>query len=249
MIQENHRILNESYNSLSQSFEIFNDTLNNLKTITQNVSFSIPEFLDNSTNDSDKVVKSDINLYNSKYEELTKNANDLTEKVSESIKNLYTPMDKIKDDVNKMMEDFENKTKSFSLPLALEKNGLINSTENNTLRRLILKEKAQKYKDEVEKINNLYKNFFKYILQVTEVISENMKLIPDSIEDINNNLENSILEYTTLLGKFKEKDNVQEKHENLLSIKKSFLDIKDKMNTKKEIIKDRIYFLEDLYKK
>ena len=248
IIHENHKILNESYNSLSQSFEIFNDTLKNLKTITKNVSYSIPEFLYNDTNSSFKIIRDDINLYNSKYDELKENANDLTEMVSESIKNLSTPMDKLKEDVNKMIEDFENKTKSFSLPLALENNSLINSNENSTLRRLVLKEKVQKYKDEVENLNKLYNNFFKYINQVTEVISENMILIPDSVKDINNNLENSILEYSNLLGNFKEDDRTKENHENLLDIKKSFLDIKENMNEKKEIVEERINFLKDLYK-
>jgi hypothetical protein len=155
----------------------------------------------------------------------------------------------MKESVNKIYEQFENTTKSFSLPLFLEKNGLINSTEsNNNIRRLYSTVKVQEYKDEVEKLNNIYNSFFIYIKITIEIIITNMKEIPNSVKDINENLVKSILDYEKLLNKFKKEDDTQKIHENLLSIKQSFLDIKENMNNKIEEIEDRISFLEDLHK-
>ena len=248
IIQENHNLLNKSNNVLSETLESFNVTLNNFKSINQNINYTIPEFLDNDSDSTLKTVKSDINLYNSKYQELAENANDLTEIVSKSTQNLSIPMNNMKQEINLMIEDFENKTKSFSLPLLLEKNGIINLTENNSLRRLDLKEKIENYKNEVEKMNNLYNNFFKFINQATEVLSDNMKLIPDSVKDINDNLEKSLFEYDSLLKNFNKNDTSKQNHENLLSIKNSFLNIKEYMNNKKELVEERINILEDLYK-
>jgi methyl-accepting chemotaxis protein len=242
-IEENHKILNESYNCISESLEIFNDTRSNINPINTNITYSIPEFLDNTTDSSLKIVKSDINLYNSKYEELAENANNLTELVYESINNLSTPLDNIKEGVSKMAEEFENKIIAFSLPLSL-----INLTERNDKRRLRLNEKVDKYKEEIEKLNNKYNMFFAYISHAVEVLSDNMMEIPISVKDINDNLEKSMIEYGDLLGKFKKGDSSKKMHENLLSIKQSFLDIKKNMNKKKEQIEDRISLLEELYK-
>ena len=250
MIEENHNLLNESSKLITESLEICNNTSQSIKPISSNVSYSIPDFLDNVTDNSLKTVKSDINLYNSKYEELTEKANNLTGMVSESIQNLSTPLNNIKEDVNKMVEQFEDKIKSFSLPLILEKNGLINSTGENkdNKRRLLLEDKIQKYKNEIGKLNNIYNNFFKYIKQVVDIITENIVEIPNSVKDLNINLEKSILEYGELLNKFKKEESTKEMHENLLLIKQSFLNVKENMNEKKKKIEERINFLEELQK-
>ena len=188
IIGENHKILNESFKSIGESLEVFKNLTTDFKPIKSNISFTTPDFLDNLTNDTLKIVKDDINLYNSKYEELEGKANNLTETVSESIKNLSTPINNMKESVNEIYEQFENTTKSFSLPFFLEKNGLINSTEsNNNTRRLYSTVKLQEYKDEVEKLNNIYNSFFIYIKITIEIIITNMKEIPNSVKGINEN--------------------------------------------------------------
>ena len=248
IIGKNHKILNESYESITESFEVFNNLTTDLKPISSNISFTTPEFLDNLTDNTLKIVKDDINLYNSKYEELEEKANNLTETVSESIKILSTPINNMKESVDEIYEQFENTTKSFSLPLFLEKNGIINSTELNNSRRRLYSEKLKEYKDEVEKLNNIYNSFFIYIKITIEIIVENMREIPNSVKDINENIVQSILDYEKLLNKFGKDDDTQNIHENLLSIKQSFLDIKENMNDKIKKIVDRISFLEDLHK-
>jgi len=249
IIGENHKILNESYESITESIEIFSNLTTDLKPINSNFSFMTPDFLDNLTDNTLKIVKDDINLYNSKYEELEGKANNLTETVSESINNLSTPINNIKESVREIYENFENTTKSFSLPLFLEKNGLINSTESDNNRRILYSTvKLQEYKDEVEKLNNIYNSFFIYIKITIEIIIENMKEIPNSVKDINDNIAKSILDYGNLLNVFEKEDDTQKIHENLLSIKQSFLDIKENMNDKIEEIEDRISFLEELHK-
>ena len=243
-IEENHKLLNESSGSVSESLNLLNETTSGLNPINTNVSYTIPDFLDNATDSTSKIVKSDINLYNSKYEELEEKAIDLTESISESMKDLSTPLDNIKEGVNEMIEEFENDTISFSLPLSL-----INITENiDKRRRLALSKKVEEYKEEVDKLNYQYYIFFIYIKQITEIISQNMIEIPSSVKEINENLEKSIIDYESLLGKFKKENNNKENHDNLLLIKQSFLDIKDNMSAKKDKIEDRINFLEELHK-
>ena len=96
IIGENHKILNESFKSIGESLEVFKNLTTDFKPIKSNISFSTPDFLVNLTNDTLKIVKDDINLYNSKYKELEGKANNLTETVSESIKNLSTPINNMK---------------------------------------------------------------------------------------------------------------------------------------------------------
>ena len=143
-----------------------------------------------------------------------------------------------------MVENFENNTICFSLPLSL----IDNLTETNSKRRLVSKVKVEEYKEEIEKLNNKYNMFFTYIKQVIEVISLHMKEIPNSVQEINNNLQKSTSEYQNLLGKFKEGNSTKEMHQNLLDIKKSFLDIKNTMNTNKDRIDGKINYLEELHK-
>ena len=242
-LEENHKLLNNNSESILESISLLNETKNSLNPIQTNSTYSIPDFLDNVTNSSLKIVKSDINLYNSKYEELEEKANNLTEAVSESMNNLSNPLGSIKEGLNEMIEEFENNTISFSLPLSL-----INLTETNNKRRLVLNGMVEKYKEEIGKLNNKYNMFFAYIKRIIEVISENIKEIPSSVKEINDNLLKSIFEYEKLLGKFNKENDTIEMHQNLLAIKQSFLDIKNIMNMKKDRIGDKINFLEELHK-
>ena len=248
-IEENHKLLNESSESVIESLNVLNETTNSLNPINTNITYSIPDFLDNATDSVSNLVKSDINLYNSKYEELEEKANNLTETVSESMKDLSAPLDNIKEGVNNLIDEFENDTISLSLPLSLINLTDLPETENiDKRRRLAFKKNVEEYKEEVDKLNNQYSMFFEYIKMVTALISQNMAEIPNSVKEINTNLEKSIMDYENLLGKFKKENNNTENHDNLLSIKQSFLDIKNNMNTQKEGIENRINFLEELYK-
>ena len=49
IIGENHKILNESYESIAESLEVFNNLTTDLKPIKSNISFIAPDFLDNFT--------------------------------------------------------------------------------------------------------------------------------------------------------------------------------------------------------
>ena len=127
IIGENHKILKESNISIIKSLEEIKKLAIDLKPIRTNISYIITKFKNNFTDNTLKIVKDDINLYNSKYEELEGKANNLTETVSESIKNITIPLNNLKESVNKIYEKFENITKSICLPLFLEKNGLIST--------------------------------------------------------------------------------------------------------------------------
>ena len=187
-IEDNHNILHENCKSISDSLEDVKNTKNNLNPISPSISYTIPDFLNNSTDNSLKTVKNDITLYNSKYKELTDSANNLTLKVSDSLNNLTKNLENIKYGEYKIVEDFENNTISYSFPLTLI-NSIRDSDDNG---KSLLYEHVQKYKDEIGELNSVYNKFFNYIKHVLPVISINMKEIPNSVKDTNDNLEKSI---------------------------------------------------------
>ena len=235
IIGKNHKILNESHNSITEFLKVFNNLATDLKSIYSNISCTFPEFKDNPIYNILKILEG--------------NRNNLTEKVSGAIKTLFTPLNNIKKNVNKILEQFENITKYFYLPLLLGKNCLINSIEsNNSRRRLYSSVNIQKYKDEIESLNNIYNSFFTYIKNNIEIIIENVKKIPNLLKEINENIKKGILDYGKLLGKFEKEKNTQKINENFLSINQLLLDIKENMNDKIQKIEDRITFLEDLHK-
>ena len=186
-IEDNHNILHENCKSISDSLEDVKNTKNNLNPISPSISYTIPDFLNNSTDNSLKTVKNDITLYNSKYKELTDSANNLTLKVSDSLNNLTKNLENIKYGEYKIVEDFENNTISYSFPLTLI-NSIRDSDDNG---KSLLYEHVQKYKDEIGELNSVYNKFFNYIKHVLPVISINMKEIPNSVKDTNDNLEKS----------------------------------------------------------
>ena len=164
--------------------------------------------------------------------------------VSESMNNLSSSLDNVKEDVSKMNDLFVNESKYYALPLSL-----INSTFTTDKRRLFAKEIVDKYKDGVDELNNLRKDFLTHIKNAVEDIAQAVKVIPDSFAAVGNDLLKAIPAYKTLMDELTVDSTNTKIHENLLSMKKAFLDIKTNLNEENKKVGERINYLEDLHKK
>ena len=87
--------------------ESFENISLKLVQIPPTINYTLPSFLKNTTNSSLNIAKNDIELYNSKYEELSGIANNITEFASLSIKNFSKSLDDIKEELTKIESEFE----------------------------------------------------------------------------------------------------------------------------------------------
>ena len=95
-----------------------------LQLIPKQLNFITPSVLKKSKEPYALNIKKDLNMYRKLYEKYAKNVNHIIEKTKESIKNLYKPLKKLRDEVKQYSNNFENSVKELAIPLENKKNGL-----------------------------------------------------------------------------------------------------------------------------
>ena len=100
MIEENHNLLNESLNNINELI-LMNNNIN--FSIIQNIVSINPEnlyFLFASNESSLQVAKDDIELYKSRYCNLSQETNAFIKEISDSLNNLSTPLKEFKTEID-----------------------------------------------------------------------------------------------------------------------------------------------------
>ena len=237
-IGDNHNILNDSLNSIEDSLAICENATLEINEINSEISFTLPEFLNASNSESLQLAIEDIELYNKKYEQLSHKANNITEIASQSIKNISTSLKDIKDEVNIITNQFEETIKSLCLPLILEQKSLSEikegANEKSNKRKLYSVDRVAEYKNETEKLNELYNKLFIYIQIKVKIIADEIIEIPNIIMEIHNIIEEGLLEYEDILREIEEEENSDNLHNNLLLGKDAFVSIKDDLSEKQK---------------
>ena len=72
-----------------------------------------------STNNSLKIAKSDLELYNSKYRELSTKINNMTGLTSQTLNMLSSKLNDLKKEVNIILSKYEELAKKLCLPIIL----------------------------------------------------------------------------------------------------------------------------------
>ena len=243
LIVENHILLNETINYINNYLILCGSDIE-LASNNTIISYTLPNFLINPTKGALKIVKSDIEFYKKKYQKLSKRVNDFTKVVSESLKNLYSPLNDIKEELIKIINQYEETITNLSIPLILGEKGL-NITINK--RRLEVIDDLEEYKNETEILNGLYNELFKYINEEVKNIGDEINAIPTLVTDLQNKVEDSKEQYIKTLDDFNEPENYRQHHENLLKIKSSFLSIRNDVNEKKDEIEEKMNSYQNQY--
>ena len=122
-------MINESILDIDRALKI-TENISSLELIPYK-SYELPDFLKNNSNDSLKVILSDIELYNSIYEKIVNRTNNITIISKEYLKNITYELNKIKEEMNKFESDYEKMIKNLSIPLIVYNMKDINSNESN----------------------------------------------------------------------------------------------------------------------
>ena len=100
VIEENHNLLNESLNNINELI-LMNNNINfsSIQTIVSNNPENL-DFLFASNESSLQVAKDDIELYKSRYCNLSQETNAFIKEISDSLNNLSTPLNEFKTEID-----------------------------------------------------------------------------------------------------------------------------------------------------
>ena len=251
----NHNLLNRSLSKLNDSLSICENT--NFSIINSSINKVIPNFLNNTTKTTLKIIKADLELYKEKYEELKESINNFTLQVSNSFENSYSPLNEMKKEVSNLLLDFENIIKNLCLPLLAKKRIFdimdlrkLNEYElyNEDIDKLSIIKKIELFRNDTEKLNILYNQLFNSINGTTQIISDEFNEITELIEDLQKRLKKGIENFENRIENFTEDKDIQYFHENLIEIKKDFISLNNETKITQNNIKNRLSEFENEYR-
>jgi hypothetical protein len=230
IIFQNHILLNETINNISD-YLINESDLKIIVNISK-ISYSPPDYLINPTTNTLKILKSDIELYKNIYQRLSIDIYNFTLKKYETLNNIYSSLNDIKEDFIYLLYQFKENVKNISIPFILEREGLLNKTELN--KNISLFDEIEKYKNEINNLNDLYNIFFKYINNEIQIIVDEINIIKNYTLDLQRTIEEQKEIFIKKLEEFNiARDNL-EYHEILIQIKNTIISIREEINKKKK---------------
>ena len=233
VIDNNHIILNRTVNNIDNSLIVCQ--FHNLSEINTIVNYSIPNFLENPTKGALKIVKSDLEFYGRKYTELSEELNNLTSLSIELLDNLSYPIENLKNELNKALNQFQDLIKNISIPL-IAKEKLLKDlrilNEQNMDEKFSLFYQIEDYKNETEKLNNLFNQMFNYFDESVKIINDGIMEFPNSILDLQQEVEDGMSKFEEIALDFEDPDDLDNFNNNLKKIKENFGKIKKKLNEK-----------------
>ena len=231
VIDNNHIILNRTVNNIDNS--LIACQFHNLSEINTIVNYSIPNFLENPTNGPLKIVKSDLEFYGRKYTELSEELNNLTSLSIELLDNLSYPIENLKNELNKALNQFQDLIKNISIPL-IAKEKLLKDlrilNEQNMDEKFSLFYQIEDYKNETEKLNNLFNQMFNYFDESVKIINDGIMEFPNSILDLQQEVEDGMSKFEEIALDFEDPDDLDNFNNNLKKIKENFGKIKNESN-------------------
>ena len=259
IIKENHKILNSAIGNLENSILICEYPELEINPMRTQVFYITPEFLESPSDYDLKELKNQIDLYKSQFESLCQKLNNyIGNFVVIKLKSLYGPSDKMKNEINEIIKNFEETIKNLCGPLISEEEGLDSiDTEyfNNSQKTSLSKDRSQitenieKFKKESEELNMKYNIMFRDISRAVELIFNSIKNIPSSISKLQDKIEEGMSKYEETLELINDKEHIDKYNKYLQKIHESLELIIIYKNQIIKKVEDDIDKLEEEYKK
>ena len=256
IIEKNHKLLNGTMDNINESVIICENPKVEICPMRTEIFYIPPNFLKDPTDDSLKIVKRDIEIYKENFEDLSKEANEFTEKSFKMLTNLYEPSNNIKSEVNKLLNQFEENIKNLCAPLISKKEGIekfdlnkLNEEEKDQFEydKLSIIYKINDFLDESDRLNKSYSKLFKNINEAVQIICEQIKQIPHTVSDLQDSIEKGMSNFEEILENFTDPNDYNNFHQSLLKIKNSFIIINEKKEQMQKEINENINNLESQY--
>ena len=254
IINRNHNILDSTVDCIEDSVLICENPEIELNPMRTEIFYLIPDFLTDPDEIELKNLKKDIEDYKNEFESLCRQVNDFSNRTTVSLKNLYTPSNNLKNEINQILDQFEETIKNLCIPLISEQEGLNKIKINNLTEKqkyelnedkMEIIYKIEQFKKESNKLNKKYYDLFNQMNKAVQIICNNIKDIPSTISDFQNIIDEGMSKFEEILEQFTDKNNHEDYHKQLIKIKESFQLINKKKN---EIIKQTEEKINNLFK-
>ena len=250
-IEKNYDLLNKTIEKINNLLSFGENSSLYINEMKPNLSFSFPDFLNNPTKPALKIAKSDVELYKRKYEELILEINNFTKNIYESLKNIYYPLNNTKNEINKLLVQYEEIIINISIPFIIKSKNLhIANTSNKNdinVRKLELADQIEDYRKQVDNLNLIYNKEFNYFNNEVQYIENEINELSFLTENIQNRIENDISNYRNIFGRLTDPDNIQQIHENLIDSKSSFISTRSYFDEQENNLKERFNIIENKY--
>ena len=145
-------------------------------------------------------IRNDINMYRKLYEKYSKQVNEIITKTRESMKNLFQPLKKLRDEIKRYSNNFEESIKQTSIPLQNKRESL-----NQINYKKFSQESQKNFKKDKEEISEEITNFLKETQQFYENYDKINKKNLEEVEkfvQLFMDLAKPAKELTTFMRKF-----------------------------------------------
>ena len=208
IVDENHRILENTTRIVEDSVLICENPEIQLNQMRTEVFFLKPDFFNNPTNKNQNFLKKNIELNIQGFEKLCKDLNKFVKEISLSLNNLNKPSQELKKEIEAVLKKFEDTIRGLCAPLVSKTEGLnkidINSLteeqkEELELDKKTIQDEINKFLDESEKLNKNYFKLFSNMMNSIEIICDTINEIPNPIQDLQNDIEEGISKFEEIL--------------------------------------------------
>ena len=242
---KNRNLFIQSSNSLSGFKDLLNNisfTVINIKVNDSYKNINLSSLL-NTNDESNQVIKEDLDLYSSRYDTLSKEINFFSKDLTKSYKNLSIKINDYQKEADNITIQFEQTIKKLAIPLLSYIN---EENKNNKSRILESGDFMTKFREEIDKVNN-------YFNKIGNGLKGTIDSLIGLVNDTSKKVENFITDTTNGINTFVSNtfDFLSEKsHEILKDIKDKFEPLKNKIEELKLSLgekKDKLtYYLKEI---
>ena len=187
-----------------------------------------------------KIAKNDIELYCSKYQQLSYKANYITELAFKSIKNSSDIFNDLEKEIGKMQSEFEKVIKNLCLPLILNEQS---NDYNSTNKKRRLDDLIQNYNDIVNDLGLLMNDGFGFCKWSIDNLVNKSAEIYDYSKLVNTQIEEANLRYEEILNTINESN----LHDKLLLSKKSLTMLEQNLEEYQKEFEAKYQTFENMY--
>ena len=191
-ILDGNEYLNRANGTMTYPLLICDNPDSELQPIPNQLNFILPLVIIKSTDPYAINLKKDLNMYRVTYEQYSKEVNTIIEKTKESMKNLYSPLKKLKNDIKNNSKIYLNSIRQLPIPLINERDNL-----NNIDYKAYSEEKQKEFLNDKEEIIKQINNFN---IEAEKYCENYEKINKNTLEEI----ENFVKKFISLAAPAKE---------------------------------------------
>ena len=245
-ILDGNEYLNRANGTMTYPLLICDNPDSELQPIPNQLNFILPLVIIKSTDPYAINLKKDLNMYRVTYEQYSKEVNTIIEKTKESMKNLYSPLKKLKNDIKNNSKIYLNSIRQLPIPLINERDNLNNinyTTYSEEKQKEFLNDKEEIIKQinnfniEAEKYCENYEKINKNTLEEIENFVKKFISLAAPAKELSTFMNDFFKTFEKSSSKFNDLNNKEKINKELQKIKNPINNFQSKIKTINELLK------------